>query len=305
VAFTTPCVLVVAPLASGIATVALIELALRLMLPVVAEVPPVLLLTEAPPAASAAAVTRLIAPAPLTFKVIPPDTALSAPPAALSTVALPVVAVPAPLIPVTAVRLMAPLAAVSTPAVLATVALPVVRLPPGFSVIVVPAAMVIAPLATPDAVELPVVIALLTVTPPVSPPSVDAELFTSLIAPPAPVEIAPLTVRLAAPAERLVPPEPTSAPPAAFVSELSVLLATMVMLPLPLVATLLLIAMLRPACRVRLAFGVVVRLMASVTVMSFCACSTTLAPAPSRVSGETLEAPAPPTSGSAKASTSA
>jgi hypothetical protein len=36
VAFTTPCVLVVAPLASGIATVALIELALSVRLPVVA-----------------------------------------------------------------------------------------------------------------------------------------------------------------------------------------------------------------------------------------------------------------------------
>ena len=127
---------------------------------------------------------------------------------------------------------------------------------------------------------------------PVTPPLVDALLLTSLIfpVPDDTVKPAPM-VNVAAPPLRPVPPDPVSAPPAALVSALSVLFAIIVMLPLPLVATLLLTVMLLPACIVRLALFVVVRLIASWTVISFCACRITFAPAPSRVAGSTFEPP--------------
>ncbi len=107
------------------------------------------------------------------------------------------------------------------------------------------------------------------ITSPAPPPFA---LFTSFIFPDAVESEPPLAmVSVAAPVPRLVPPEPVSAAPAASVSEFAVLLATSVILPLPFVATELLTVMLLPACSVKFAFAVVVRLTALVTVMSFCA----------------------------------
>ncbi len=118
----------------------------------------VLLVTVAAPIVSALLPLNPTSPAPVTFRVMLPEVAVStASFVAASTAALPVIRRPAPLIPVTAVMLILPLVAVVTPAASATVALPVVTL----SVIVMaPAAAdrVIPPEAVPLVVVAAVVI---------------------------------------------------------------------------------------------------------------------------------------------------
>ena len=254
------------------------------------------------PAASAPAVFALIAIAP---PVAPPSAALSVTASPLFSVIVPVpvfvapamfsvplvlisamlpapVAVAVKLAPSDSVTLILPLvvfvAATVAAVVNTAVAAPGAPEPIPFAAVrdttlperMLGALLVIAP-PTADTVTFPDVVTLWpSATLPGSPPVAVVPLLTSLIAP-LPDVMGALIARLPRPARRLVPPDPASAPPPASVSVPSVWLAIIVIRPARLVPTAALTVMVRPACMVRFAFGVNVKLTGSVTVMSFCA----------------------------------